>query len=209
MLNTHYLSMRDTVEFILVNALKYEWSLQGFGMLRLYLGKNTRLHVWDSRYKSDNPSLIHTHPWDFTSFVIAGQITNQEYYTKDRMSEMYTPGLDVPRCTLMGARIRCGVGGGLTGEGEQYTLYKALPRSYVSGESYSQIDTEIHSSHPVDGTVTLVYRKPNPDPDHAMVFWEPGDVWRSAEPRPATPAEVAEITSMALLRWWGNNASGK
>jgi hypothetical protein len=34
------------VKNILEKATSYKWSLQGFGMLRLYLSKDVRMHVW-------------------------------------------------------------------------------------------------------------------------------------------------------------------
>ena len=45
------------------------WSLQGLGMFRLYLSHEKRLHVWDARFRTSDVSVIHTHPWHFTSEV--------------------------------------------------------------------------------------------------------------------------------------------
>ena len=52
----------------------YKWSLQGFGMLRLYLSDNIRLHVWTTEHRVENVSDIHDHPWDFISTVLFGQL---------------------------------------------------------------------------------------------------------------------------------------
>ncbi len=57
----------------------FEWSLQGFGMLRLYLSKEVRLHVWDDRYAVKNVTTIHTHPWHFRSTVLFGELTDVLY----------------------------------------------------------------------------------------------------------------------------------
>lgn len=55
------------------------WSLQGFGFLRSYLSSELRLHVWDSRYRVKNVSGIHTHPWDFDSYIVAGELHQFRY----------------------------------------------------------------------------------------------------------------------------------
>jgi hypothetical protein len=73
--------------------------------------------------------------------------------------------------------------------------------TYREGSSYSEQAHEIHLSDPARGTITIVKRKKLPDPDHALVFWELGE-WVSAEPHPATPTEILDITSMALSLWF-------
>lgn len=60
------------VKAVLEHAQVYTWQLQGLGMLRLYLNKATRLHVWHSGFSVPGASTIHTHPWDFKSEVVAG-----------------------------------------------------------------------------------------------------------------------------------------
>src|SRR5882672_1685770 len=67
------------VKQILDNCGDYEWSIQGFGMLRTNISEYLRLHIWDSRCRVDDVSDIHTHPWNFSSTVIAGWLTNNVY----------------------------------------------------------------------------------------------------------------------------------
>lgn len=65
---------------ILENPLIHEWSLQGMGMLRLFLPNNSRLHIWDSRYRAPNVSMIHDHlQWGLTSSILAGSLVNRIY----------------------------------------------------------------------------------------------------------------------------------
>src|SRR6266702_4521226 len=78
------------------------WQLQGMGMFRLYLTKEWRLHLWDDRFKVPNVTMIHDHPWDFDSYILAGKLTNQVYQK-------------VPNCAWSHREetIVCGPGGGL------------------------------------------------------------------------------------------------
>lgn len=183
------------VKKILERPLGHDWSLQGFGMLRLYLSKTVRLHVWNSSKAVPNVSVIHTHPWHFDSHVIAGQIINVRYV----ISDVYPGRACVPH---QYAKILCGMGGGIAkGELKEERGVKnlcELPLEiYKEGATYTQSADEIHKSLPTDGTVTIVTRRPLDDPDHAYVFWEKGD-WVSAEPRKATDDEVMEYCQAAL-----------
>lgn len=157
-------------------------------MLRTYLTKEIRLHVWDSRYAVKDVSLLHDHPWDFTSVVVSGQLMNARY-VEDPRGDQYEYGT-----------IQCGPGGGRRSDTKKITLRGVLPDVVLSGEAYTQKADEIHRTYFLDGTVTLVERTFRPDTEHARVFWPVGLEWVSAEPRPATPGEVAEITRTALFK---------
>jgi len=168
----------------------FEWTLQGLGMLRTYFGQSLRLHVWDSRY-SVGASEMHTHPWDMESFVVVGGITNIRY----------GPGLDeIPN--FWEQKIKCGAGGGLEGSPKKVSLREFSPQLIKPGETYKQEAWEIHTSHPHDGTVTLVQRTFKDDVDRAYVYWPLNQEWISAEPRSATPDEVAAILSWSLEEWF-------
>lgn len=173
---------------ILENPSGLDWSIQGFGMLRLYLSKEIRLHLWNSQFSVPGVSLIHTHPWDFESEVIVGEIENTRYL---RDLEGVSHGCAV---------IRCGSGGGILQTLPRVGLRAGPPEYYRAGTRYVQKAEEIHQSKPSDGTVTVVSRKFRPDADHALVFWESGD-WVTAEPRQATRVEINTFvaTSLALL----------
>ena len=68
------------VRTILGHAEDYPWVMQEIGLLGLRLddAREHRLHVWDPSSSVGEP-LIHDHPFDFTSTVIAGETTNTRY----------------------------------------------------------------------------------------------------------------------------------
>jgi len=183
-MNTTQLIVRKLLE----KASWLEWSVQGLGMLRTYLSRETRLHVWHSAFKVPNVSTIHDHPWDFESRVIVGRITNRVY------------GRDLsldPSHTL--ARIKCGEGGGLIpGSEESLGLRLVSEETYTPGEMYDEIADVLHESVPEDGTVTIVTRRFRRDTEHARVCYPIGTSWVSAEPRPATADEIATGVKAAL-----------
>lgn len=192
--NNMYTLLRASVRAILLHATDYDWSLQGFGMLRCYLSPEIRLHVWDSRFKVPGVSVVHDHPWDFTSLIVTGEVKQYRYI------EHPTNGEPFRRST-----IRCGHGGGIVRaecapeapEGV-YLLRQALEIYHV-GESYSQNADEIHESLPADGTVTLVERRFKADTEHARVYYQTPE-WVSAEPRKAEFGEVRSAVNVAL-KW--------
>ncbi len=180
------------VKTIFSHANDYEWSLQGFGMLRLYLNKEVRLHIWDDRYRVTNVSDIHNHPWDFESEVVVGVIKNRRYEVKP-----------IPMGLYSGARILCGPGGGLQKSESDKLDFDLNYRDYLyeAGQQYTQTKNEVHRSIADNGTVTIVKRVFWEDTEHAMVYWPRGEQWVSAEPRKATATEVSNIVS-ASLKWW-------
>jgi hypothetical protein len=68
---------RALVRTILEHADVQPWKMQDTGLLGLWLGSSRqyRLHIWDPG-SSTGEGVIHDHPLDFTSTVIAGGITN-------------------------------------------------------------------------------------------------------------------------------------
>ncbi len=179
------------IRSILERPLAFEgWSLQGFGMLRLYLTKEVRLHVWDSRFMVPNVSLMHTHPWDFTSYVVAGSIENWRM-EQDEMGWHY-----------LYSTIQCGPGGGIRSEPASINLVRDTTEVIREGSEYHQAAEEIHESHPLDGTVTVVERVFKADTEHAKVFWAAHTHWVSAEPRKASEQEVESICHRSLAAWF-------
>ncbi len=181
---------KDLVRQILMKAEAFDWSLQGFGMLRLYLSREIRLHVWDSRYRVLGVSDIHTHPWDFESTVIAGQI-------RDVLFRESKGGLP-----YKGVMIQCG---------ENACVKESLPIvrlasyafNYKAGESYSLHKDAIHRSEPEDGTVTIISRVFNKDTEHAKVYFRPGiSEFIDAKPCKATPAQIKDICNESLRRYF-------
>jgi hypothetical protein len=186
---------KSLVKKILEHPLRYDWTLQGLGMLRLYLDDERRMHVWDDRYSVDDVSQMHTHPWNFESFIVAGEVTNQLYH------EVSNTVMPEGSLQYNKQKIFCGTGGGLIGEPEKTWLAARRPNTYGEGCTYYELADEIHISNPKRGTVTIVTREFLADNDHAYVFWKNGD-WVSAEPRPATKGEIVAICDNSLDTWF-------
>jgi len=183
---------KDLVKTILSSPFELEWQVQGLGMLRTYLSKERRLHVWNSALKFPGASEMHTHPWDFRSYVVAGVVRNFRFVEMEQGS-VYG--------SYKRQTIKCGVGGGLVGEPEEVNLWMREPEEYVEGETYFEEAEEIHMSVPSDGTVTIVKRKFKEDVDHAYVFWQDGE-WGTAEPREATREEISMTLTHSLNTWF-------
>jgi len=197
--------VRPFVVDVLRNWKRYEWTLQGFGMLRAYLfGRELRLHVWDSRFAVPGVTTIHDHPWHFESAVVSGSLTNTVYKVHPcTYVETFTLPLAAIRQTYVEATIVCGPGGRndpveMKARGRRVWL--ASPESSVvaAGKMYRQRSDEVHCTTYEDGTVTLVRREFLQDMEHARVFFKEADGWVSAEPRAATPDEVDAIVGRAL-----------
>lgn len=193
-------TMKDLITIKLVQNMlehpeRHDWSLQGLGMLRTYLDADhrLRLHVWTEAGANEGVSELHTHPWDFTSIVIAGEVINRIY-----IKELSGAGDK----EWQEQTIRCGEGGGLVGEPEIVKLTEKPLERYGSGETYSQYARQIHQSSPADGTVTIIKRTFGKDTEHAYVYFPVGDEWVTAEPRPATDEEAKTICDNALGKWF-------
>jgi len=189
-------AFRATIKSMLEKPLNYEWSVQGFGMLRTYLDddKRFRLNIWHSAFTIPNVSIIHDHPWSFDSWIVNGRFTNVRYGISD-----------APRAgdALYDWQvIKTGPGGGPEGDsGTIRLISRASAEHYVTGDTYHQEASEIHASYYDDGTVTLNDRTRLPDGDHARVFWPSGGQWVDAEPRPARATEITFATTAALGIW--------
>ena len=171
------------VRTILEHAADYPWRLQGIGLLALRLDDRRvhRLHVWDPDACDGDPP-IHDHPYDFTSTVIVGELTNTRYVedpTGDEYCrERYTPDDEHDRRTdtvhLVGTSITLG-----------------------AGDRYHQVASELHDSHQTPGTVTIIRCAWRERPE-LTVCLRPDAPWVSGVARPATPDETKRITAAAL-----------
>lgn len=193
---------RLLVRKILEKPHEHEWSIQGLGMLRLYLSPAVRLHVWDPRppHKIENVSELHNHPWDFLSTIIVGRITNHIYRILEpvEVASAERCGGDMGVAWMAGT-IECGPNPKKRGACDAREIRLAHTAQTLGvDDRYAMDAATIHRSEPVPGTVTVCYRLPKADPDHAMVCWPVGTEWVSAEPRPATTDEVYSITKEAL-----------
>lgn len=191
---------RFLVKKLLEAASTFPWSVQGMGMFRLYLSKELRLHVWDPAFRTPGVSDIHTHPWDFTSHVVVGKITDH-VYVEAPSSEAALSEQGLP--THMMGTIVCGPNPTVRGASElcRVKLRERSVYDITSGLSYKRVAQEIHRSEPESYTVTIIERRFHADTEHAQVYWPLGTEWVSAEPRDATNAEVAQMASRTLERW--------
>lgn len=183
-------------QLLLHEILRYpygrDWSVQGLGMMRLYLSDEVRLHIWHSSLVVPNVTDIHEHPWDFESLVLCGEVRNHRYIgAEEGRGEAYY------RDTLL-----CGTGN-LAGDPDPVWIQPWFsddrPSVYGPNRTYSQRFDEVHRTEFDDGTVTLVWRKfVNEDRDHASVYWKRGEQFVSAEPRPATVGEIILVCGSAI-----------
>lgn len=186
-------TIKALVKTILQNPLDMDWSIQGLGMLRLYLDgdKIQRLHIWCPSHAVENVSTMHTHPWSFSSLIVAGEINQVRYIDRKE-------GRKVHRQI-----IQCGENGCLKGEPDIASL---LPHNqgefYEEGQSYHMHSVEIHESFPREGSVSIITRTFHGDTEHAEVFWDLDKEWISAEPRKATREEIRDFTETALENWF-------
>lgn len=186
--------LRAAVLAILNNAPNLSgWSLQGFGMFRLYLSKEMRLHVWVPSFAVPDVTTIHTHPWHFTSTILSGRMVDKLYQVQPAV------GLEA---THRRQRIVCGPGGKACEEEPEHVVLALLQRAiFEPGRSYSLTADAAHESDPAPGTVTIIERTFREDTEHAYVFPEVGKPWVSAEPRPAYENEVRAMREIALEHW--------
>lgn len=182
---------KTLVKHILENPQPYEWQVQGFGMLRIYLPDDTRLHIWDDSLKVPGVSLIHDHPWDFLSLIVVGELINTRYLE-------LAPNYGIPH---MVRTIKPGVGLKVIDEDVPCSLTQRGVEHYTAGHRYFQSKEEVHSTNAVNGTVTIVRRSRGPV-DVAKVFYPKGEQWVSAEPRLPTNGEVERVTKHALETWF-------
>lgn len=175
---------------ILAHPHDRKWTIQGFGMLRTYLDEHEveRLHIWDTETAVPEVSVIHDHPWDFTSRIVRGSVTNQRYLLDVGDGDPVTVG-----------RIKTGEGGGLLDMQPRPGWLAARPAEvYLPGDTYQMDAPELHESIPSSGAVTVISRRfyTARDDQFATVCWRTGD-WVSAEPRPATRIEIEHFVALA------------
>ncbi len=173
------------VRTILEHAADHPWRIQGIGLLALRLDdrREHRLHVWDPDAFTGDPP-IHDHPYDFTSTVVVGELTNTRYVEAadgdEYRRETYSPGDEDIRRT---DTVR------LTGSAT----------THGPGDRYRQLADELHDSRQASGTVTLI-RCEWLDRSELTVCLRPDAPWVSGQARDATRDEITRITAAALDR---------
>lgn len=171
---------------ILENRHSFEWSVQGFGMLRLYLPNNARFHVWDRRLQVPNVSLVHDHlQWALHSLIVSGVMRNTRY--SEGRGEPYH-----------WAQFKAGYDAKQLHDAETMLIEPQRSEVYLPGDAYQQLPNEVHESFPIDGTITIMHKTPTADGETARIFWPAGTQWVSAEPRKATGDEIESVCTRAL-----------
>lgn len=178
------------IKSILERWEAYQWTVQGFGMVRTKIYDIGRIHIWDVRLRDPLVSDVHAHPWPLRSTIISGELINQRFEV-----------VDCGFLTYQRQKIATGEGGGLLGEPESVLLRALPPEVYGAGDMYEQRADELHRSIPQNGTVTLLERPMGEPLQETVVLWPAGTHWVSAEPRPAKEREVEMAISYALQRW--------
>jgi hypothetical protein len=168
---------------ILEQGADHPWTMQGIGLMALRLDDQRihRLHVWDPERSVGEPP-IHDHPYDFTSIVVAGTLTNTRY-TEDSTGDTYR-------------RERYSLPVESTRRTDHVNLV-GTSTVHGAGARYHQLAHELHDSRQVAGTVTII-RCVWHDPAELTVCLRPEAPWVSGQSRPATASEVERITAQAL-----------
>jgi hypothetical protein len=180
--------MRDLIKSVLRESSKYDWTAQGFGMIRCYLDKahDWRVNVWTEEFRVKGVSDIHNHPWHFQSWIIAGSLTNEIYYPSGdghiRLQRVeFTPGIDSD----------------LKIQQHETRWYKVKLATHYDGATYKQNKDEIHRTSPSDLCVTLNYRVREGE-DRASSFIKPSSAWVDAKPYQIDGKTAACICDKAL-----------
>lgn len=173
---------------IMLNPLKYKWEIQGFGMMRTYISKNTRLQIWLKDFIIPNVTDIHTHPWDFESFIYQGWIKNnifKEYNLNDQVSEEW---FQYDRCLILTGELA------YVKERIPIILKPQGKFEYFQGETYLHRKNIPHKIDFIDGTITIL-TKSNIHEDSLAYSFVKGvnNEWVSAAPRVATEKEILQF----------------
>ena len=182
----------EIVKKVMENPFDYEWELQGFGMLRTYINKDTRLQIWLKEFSVPNVTDVHTHPWNFESFIYQGNITNFVFRESSHDGPPYVGAEAYDRCLI------------LTGENayvhERNKVFLKIHGIYnfTRGDNYFHHKDIPHRIRFTDGTITIL-TKSNIQEDNLAYSYVKGidNEWVSAAPRPATKEEIQTFINAA------------
>ena len=171
---------------ILRHAEDLPWRLQDIGLMSLRLDdrRQHRLHLWCADAHAEDPP-VHDHPYDFTSRIVVGQLTNTRYAEDAAGTEYvrfrYSPP-DEERRRSDAVRL------------------SAAATTFTEGAQYGQLAHELHSSQQRPGTVTVI-RCSWVDVEELTVCLRDAASWRSGFGRQATRAEI-KAAAAAALAWF-------
>jgi hypothetical protein len=174
---------RALVLTMLEHAEGFPWRMQEIGLMGLRLDdrRECRLHIWDPSYYAGEPP-VHDHPYDFTSTIIAGELTNVRY-AQDPGGEEYV-------------RIRYSPGAEAQRRSEAVRL-SPTSATFAEGQQYGQLAHELHASWQRPGTVTAIRCSWVAAPELTVCLPDEAS-WTSGQGRAATPQEIKAFSAKAL-----------
>lgn len=182
-----YNDLRHIVRDVLDHPRDYRWSVHGIGMLRTYLDDthDWRLNLWHPVLLNPGISTMHTHPWPFTSYVLAGRLRNTRFdrCTKNSVgAELFNEGKITCGTHVQGSSTDQGgtVFPGLNGPPTIVPLHRRTPETYGPNETYTQLPPEIHDTNAFAGSITVIRRGEMTEGCEASVFWPVGQEWGDA-----------------------------
>ncbi len=177
-------TMTKALAFTLLrHAEDFPWRMQDIGLMGLRLDERReyRLHVWNPSLSDGDPP-IHDHPYDFTSAIIVGELTNTRY-VENAAGDEYI-------------RLRYSLPDEEQRRSDTVRL-SAAAETLHEGDEYRQLAHELHTSWQQPGTVTLI-RCSWGEARKLTVCLQDEASWRSGRARDATHEEIKSITAMAL-----------
>jgi hypothetical protein len=168
---------------MLQHAEDFPWRMQDIGLMgfRLDHRREYRLHVWDPSYCVGEPP-IHDHPYDFTSTIIVGELTNTRYEEDPAGDEYlrfrYSPGAEGER-------------------GSDSARLSSTATTLTGGNQHSDLAHELHASWQQPGTVTAIRCLWVEAPELTDCVRDEGS-WCSAQGRDATREEIKTFSAKAL-----------
>jgi len=168
---------------ILRHAEDFPWRMQEIGLLGLRLDdrREYRLHVWDPSDRAGDPP-IHDHPYDFTSEIIVGELTNtrhEEDPAGDEYIRFRYPPADEHLRRPDAVRL------------------SSVATTLTEGGQYRQLAHELHASWQLPGTVTAIRCSWVEVSDLTVCLRDEGS-WRSGRARDATRDEIKAVAAKAL-----------
>jgi hypothetical protein len=174
---------RALVLTLLQHAEDFPWRMQDIGLMGLGLDdrREYRLHVWDPSDCVDEPP-VHDHPYNFTSTIIAGELTNTRYEEDPGGDEYvrfrYSPGAEGERRSDM-------------------VRLSSTATTFTGGNQYRQFAHELHASGQRPGTVTAIHCSWVEARELTVCVRDAGS-WRSGQGRVATREEIKSFITKAL-----------
>ncbi len=171
---------------LLRHAEEFPWRMQDIGLMGLRLDERReyRLHVWNPASSVGDPP-IHDHPYDFTSAIIVGELTNTRYVENTAGDEhirvRYSPPDEEKRRS-------------------DTVKLSAAAETLCEGDEYRQLAHELHASSQQPGTVTLIRCAWRTTRELTVCLRDEAS-WRSAHARGRAREEIKAFTAKALERF--------